>query len=316
MVAPGCLVRDAVDVDEFRHVVRPLSYRYILLPLDGSAFALAAVATARALAERFDAELVTISVSADEREAESLRRHVFESLRAIDENAATKASHVEVASDPAERISARAAELGSCLVCMSTRGRGRIAGAMIGSVARAVLQSSRAPVVVVGPHADRPSALAGRPRRRPPNWPKPLSVGGVVACVDGSPQSEAVLPVAAQWAVALAVRLSILTVAEDAASALGSDRPNRFGPTDPRRYVDTLADRWQQAAPGAVGEVVFDPIGVASGVRAPLAAKPAGLVAVTTSARSGLDRVLLGATAADIVRTSSAPALVVAQLDL
>jgi hypothetical protein len=33
----------------------------VLLPLDGSAFALAALATARALSKRFEADLVTIS---------------------------------------------------------------------------------------------------------------------------------------------------------------------------------------------------------------------------------------------------------------
>ena len=58
-------------------------------------------------------------------------------------------------------------------------------------------------------------------------------------------------------------------------------------------------------------EVVRDPVSVASGLRAHLAARPAGLVALAAHARSGLERLRLGATAADLVRTSTAPALVV-----
>ena len=87
-------------------------------------------------------------------------------------------------------------------------GRGRVAGAMIGSVARAVLQSSMAPMLAVGPQADRPPLLVGRPRRRPGSWPKPLSVRRLVACVDGSAASEAVLPVATQWAKAFEMSLT------------------------------------------------------------------------------------------------------------
>jgi nucleotide-binding universal stress UspA family protein len=300
-------------VDEVGDELAPLTFGHVLLPLDGSEFALEALPTARALCARFGAQLVTISVAADETHAAQLRRHALESLGG---DVGQDDVVVVVATDPAKVISAHAERLGSCLVCMSTRGHGRVAGTLIGSVARAVLQSSRAPMVAVGPQADLPPTMVGRPPRRPRSWPEPLSVGGVVACVDGSPQSEAVLAVAARWAAALDMRLSIVTVAEDAAATLGGERPNRFGPPNPRQYVEQLADRWREAVAGTAGKVVFDPIGVASGLQAHLAAQPAALVAVTTHARTGLDRIRLGATAADIVRTSSAPTLVVPLPDL
>jgi nucleotide-binding universal stress UspA family protein len=47
--------------------VTPLSFDHVLLPLDGSSFAAAALPTARALADHFDAELVTISVASTQR---------------------------------------------------------------------------------------------------------------------------------------------------------------------------------------------------------------------------------------------------------
>ena len=94
--------------------------------------------------------------------------------------------HIVVGDDPAGAIDGRAREFGSCVVCMSTRGRGRVAGTMVGSVARAELAQSQSPVVLVGPQADRPPSLVGRPqRRRPSNWPAPLSVKRLVACVEG-----------------------------------------------------------------------------------------------------------------------------------
>ena len=302
------MARHAGVVNEASADPTPLSFQHVLLPLDGSQFALAAMPTARAAAARFGAVVNTISVAGDERDADRLRRHAVEALGGTaDEDRA----HVVVAKDPASVIRDRADELGSCLVCMSTRGRGRVVGTLIGSVARATLLLANRPLIVVGPSADRPGVMVGRPRRRPSSWPEPLSGGGVIACVDGSDTSEAVLPVAAQWAAALRSGLTILTVADEAATAPSGERPNRFGPADPKGYVDDLAARWRNHVPDAAGEVVYDPLEVASGIGARVARQPAALVAVTTHARTGFDRLRLGATAADIVRVSTAPTLVV-----
>jgi nucleotide-binding universal stress UspA family protein len=56
---------------------------------------------------------------------------------------------------------------------------------------------------------------------------------------------------------------------------------------------------------------MYDPISPADGLSTYLDQHPAGLLAVTTHARTGLRRVLLGADAAKIVHASTAPALVV-----
>ncbi len=302
--------RDAGAVDQVGGdwVVAPLNAAHVLLPLDGSSFALAALRTARALSRRLGARLVTISVAPDEREADRLQRHVGDALggrSGVDDAA------VAVSSDPAEAIARRSEELAPSVVCMSTRGRGRVTGAVLGSVARSVVRSSRSPVVVVGPNADRPGSLVGRPPRPPRDWAEPLSGSNVIACVDGSPHSEEILPAAARWAVALDMGLRILTVAEDAPADVGGDRPNRFGPRHPQQYVDGLAEQWRERVPSCVGEVVLDPLSVASGLRSHPAAGPGNLIVLGTQARTGLDRVRLGSTAADILRTSAAPALVV-----
>jgi nucleotide-binding universal stress UspA family protein len=78
-------------------------------------------------------------------------------------------------------------------------------------VARSLLQRSAEPLIALGPAADNPG-WSPRPR----GWPEPLSVPRLVACVDGSATSEQILPLAAAWAAALDMSLTIITVIEDA----------------------------------------------------------------------------------------------------
>jgi hypothetical protein len=51
-----------------------------------------------------------------------------------------------------------------------------------------------------------------------------------VACLDGSTAAETVLPVAAGWAAALDMPLTVLTVSEEASIDVGGARPNKLGP--------------------------------------------------------------------------------------
>ena len=96
--------------------------------------------------------------------------------------------------------------------------------------------------------------------------------------------------------------LTILTVVADESASAGRG--------DDERYIEHLVEEWRHHVPDTDGEVVHDPIGPANGVRLHLEQRPAGLVALTTSARSGMQRLKLGAEAAGIVRASVAPCLV------
>lgn len=88
------------------------------------------------------------------------------------------------------------------------------------------------------------------------------------------------------------------------------DKSRYGGQADAEGYIGELVQPWRAHVPDADGEVVRDPISAAAGVRAHLDQRPAGLVALTTHARSGVERVLLGAAAASIVHASVAPCLV------
>jgi nucleotide-binding universal stress UspA family protein len=279
-----------------------VSYARILVPLDGSDLALAAIPTARALARHFGAELHAISVARDAADVDRLHS---KSMAALELDHGDDRAAVVVGGKPDEMIARRASELESCLVCLSTRARGRLGGAVFGSIARSLLRDTGGAIVALGPLADRPGWLP-----RPAIWPEPLSVPRIVACVDGTAASENVLPTASGWARALGMSLTIVTSIDDAPWPTRSEHRRYGSESNPERYLERLVNRWS-ATCAVDGQIITDPISPASGIRDHLAKSPASLVAVSTHARSGLSRVLHGANAASIVRASTAPCLVV-----
>lgn len=286
----------------------PVAYRHVLVPLDGSAHGAHALPTARALADRFGAELHTISVAKNDAEADRMCQQVHEFGGTDLESRA----QVAIAADPVDGIQRRFEQLESPLLCMATHGRGRAVGSFVGSVARSLLERSGAPIVVVGPFAERPPVFVSR--KSPAPLPTPLSVPRLIACVDGSASSEAVLPVAAAWSATLGMALTILAVADPVLPPMdgGYSWNRRYGPDgDADIYVGSLVVEWKVHAPQVTGEVVYDPIGPSSGVKAYLDRCPAGLLAVTTHARQGWRRLLFGAGAAGIVRVADVPTLIV-----
>jgi len=285
-----------------------VNYRHVLVPLDGSALGAHALRTARALAQRFGAELHTISVAKDDAEADRMREHALQELGGPNVRSRVQ---VVVGSEPVDGIECRYEQLGSTVLCMATHGRGRAVGSLVGSVARSLFERSRDPIVAVGPFAERPPEFVSR--KYPAPLPVPLSVASLVACVDGSASSEAVLPAAAAWSTTFGMALTILTVADPALPPLeeGDAWKRRFGPDgNAERYVAGLVDTWKDTV-HAKGEVVYDPIGPSSGVKAYLDGQRAGLLAVTTHARQGWRRLRFGAGAAGIVRVSDVPTLIV-----
>lgn len=274
-----------------------LSYERVLVPLDGSQFARAAMWSARALAERLGAELHTVSVAGSDDEVDELRHHAADALGVAPDDPRV---HVRTDDDVASAIARCADDLHPCVICMSTHGRGRLAGAIMGSVARSLLADARAPLVVVG--------------RLQSGSVAPLSVPRLVACVDGSAPSERLAETAGRWADALDMSLTLLTVAEPMPAPVrtGAKWHRRHGPDeDADDYVRRLQARHATVARQVDAAVHYDPISPAEGVRDFLQERPAGLLAVTTHARSGLGRLALGADAAAIVSQSTVPVLVV-----
>ena len=291
-------------MNDVTHRAPAPAYRTILVGLDGSQFAAGAVATARALAARLDAPIHAVSVVRSELDRERARA---DAARALDTQPDDPRIHVEVDADVAGAVHRRAEALDACLLCLATHGRGRIPGTFIGSTARDILERAREPVVVAGPFVVQPDTEDRTAIR-------PLGADHLVACVDGTHDSELGLPIAAAWADALGMKLSLVTVAEPCPPPVRIGAPWRrhHGPNeDADEYVRRLGEQWALTAPGVDAAVVYDPIGPASGMKDYLAAHPAGLVAVTTHLRDPFRHLVFGSGAASIVHTSTAPALVI-----
>ena len=99
--------------------------------------------------------LVAAGVS-PQRMAEEMERQAEGHLRRVTATLPRELSVTTILrhGDPAEEILALVREQPIDLVCMGARGRGRVSGALLGSVSSAVLHHSPVPVVVLHPAED------------------------------------------------------------------------------------------------------------------------------------------------------------------
>jgi nucleotide-binding universal stress UspA family protein len=264
--------------------------RAFVVPLDGSSFAERAVSAARHFALRLGATVHLLGVTSSAPEAEARMAE----LRSLAGDGVSW--EVTTDDDVAATIEAARSRQAPALVCMATHGRGRSA-AFLGSVAAAVLRGSHMPIVLVGPKAGV-DALGTR----------------LVACVDGTLESESVLPVAVAWAGALGLTTSVVTVAEPVPESIRhlGHYDRMHGPeVDADAYMADLVSRWRATGVPIEGTAVYDPVRVAGGVRRLLTDEHAALVVLGTRARSGLARFVLGSVAAAVVHESPVPVLVV-----
>lgn len=175
------------------------------------------------------------------------------------------------------------------LVCMSSHGRGGAARAVLGSVAEALLRTIDRPTLVVGPRVTDDPLLRGR----------------IVACVDGSPESERTLVPAQRWAAALDLPLWLAEVGEPGVPAewiTGSD-------VSEAGHVAALARRlghvegWDVLHDRHPARALTD---MAAGHQWPTA-----LLVLATHGRTGWDRLRLGSVTAATVHEATRPVLVV-----
>lgn len=275
-----------------------LPVRALIVPLDGSTLSAGAARAASWLAPRLDAAVHLVSVAAGQEEADRLRRQ-FDAVAEIAPDASREvvvADGAATVEEVALAILQSATDAGG-IVCMASHGLGRSA-VVLGSVATEITTRADRPVVIVGP--------AFSPATRPVDAP-------VVACVDGTPASEQVIPIALEWAGALGVALSVVTVAEPIPAPLpGRSWRRMHGPDEEADgYMDALLERHRGGGVAVDGIVVYESVSVARGLADHLALHPASVVAVATHARRGVPRFVRGSAAADIVRQVRIPVLAV-----
>lgn len=257
----------------------------ILVPLDGSHAAERALAPALDLVRRTGVPLRVLSrVLPDEKE------ELVEYLAGITDRYAgiTDIETLVVDRDSIPDAIAEGIDLDT-LVCMSSHGRSGLARAMIGSIAEALLRTIFQPALVVGPHVTDGATFTGR----------------VVACIDGSRESERTVEPARRWAEMLDLPLWLLEVADPEAAVQSA----AAGDTLETAQVARLAHR--------VGGIEgWDVLHNADPARALVdmarsSTEATGLLVLATHGRTGWDRVRLGSVTAATVRDAPVPVLVV-----
>ena len=265
-------------------------YRHVVVPLDGSERAKVAMGPAADLAWRCDADLVVVhSVDVlDEPLSEATLRERADSL-GLDE--------VEVVIDDrrpaAEAVAAVVDARGDAVVCMATHGHGATER-VVGTVAEAVLRRTAAPALLVGPRYE------GGHR---------LGAGPVIACIDGSRLSEAVVPLAARWATLVDAGLWVVSVVDPAGVAAAA-RAAPGGDLDEASHVHRMADAARPIVEGRVDWEVLHGRHPAAELLEFAEHHPGALLAVATHGRSGLSRVAMGSVAMSVVHGAREPVLV------
>lgn len=287
----------------------------ILVPLDGSELAEGAIAYAVALAKALGEHVVLMTawegteseLGANfpamaleiEQKASSYYNTYLEGIRARVGTGIVTETKV-VAGDAAEQILQVADDLKARLLVIATHGRSGIGRWLYGSTAGRLLRASKVPIVAVGPHALEKSTAE-------------VSMSHVMVPLDGSPLSEAALPVARTLAAALKGRLTLVRAVRWAVQTYPYSLPDAYIPQVDEE-LEAGAKAYLREQEAQVTEVPVDAFvvrgAIADGLIDLIEKQAVDLVVMTTHARGGFLRAALGSTA-DRMLQGPAPVLLV-----
>lgn len=296
-------------------------FRKVMIAVDGSAFSEQALGWAYLIGRAASAELhlvmvhegrppgergflfISEHVDAQQREAEE------EYLAALVERA-SRDSGLRVQSSlltgtPASALTDAAARHGMDLLILSTHGRGGVNRLWLGSVADQVVRRARLPVLLVRPDEGGPQV---DPRMR-----------RVLAAVDGSAPSEAVLHQSAALCALTGAECTIMRVVVPPTHIITSRIPDTAAlvrqrteeaAAEAEEYLREIGGRghWQPTATRT--EVVIGNDAATAILRC-AAAEDADVIAVGTSGHGGAARMILGSVADKVIRGSHRAVLVI-----
>jgi nucleotide-binding universal stress UspA family protein len=289
-------------------------YERILVPLDGSGLAEVALPYAEELAGRLGSgvALIHVSESADvsqdyihqfylqkigEATKEGAERTLGKSVaKAIKVEAAVLVGH------PGEEIVDYADKEDISLIVMATHGRSGIRRWALGSVADKVVRSTKRPVLLIRAKGARPDVR------------EKGTVNKVLVPLDGSEESEAVIPYIEELASKLEAEVVLLHILAPDYVIYPAERVwQRESLRAPAKdYVDKVAAQLKRkgiAAKTELAEVMAST--VAEGIIKVADEIAADVVAMSTHGRSGVGRWVFGSVADRVLRGGNTPILLV-----
>ncbi|HZQ97794.1 MAG TPA: universal stress protein [Chloroflexota bacterium] len=297
----------------------------LLVPLDGSPLAEAALPVAERLAKALDATLVLLHVV--ERKAPATvhgHRHLTEQSGAqayLEETAAAlrhRGVKVEVhvhdvpEPDVAQSIASHGDDERADLIVLCTHGFGGVRDFVFGSIAQQVLQRGTTPVLLVRV-----------PRRGEPA--REFAPRTILVALDATADAEAALAPAAALAKALGAKLRLAMVVATQATMRGDRAPAAMlMPSAARAILDAeeeRADAYLEGlaqpieAAGARVETEVRRGDAASELASGAAAEDVGLIVAATHGRAGLQAIWAGSTVARLLKRTTAPILLLRTVD-
>ena len=294
-------------------------YERILVPLDGSEIAQIALPYAEKLVKTLGSQLILIYVNESDEDryhhmhqfylqqmAEAVKRDAerFEDRQGV---GTIKVESVMMAGDPAEEIVEYAHKQDVGLIIMSTHGRSGIKRWAMGSVADKVLRAAKQPIALIRAKVARPDMFGER-----------NILSKILVALDGSKESEAVIPYIEELASKLQADVILLQVIAPDYHIYAAGGPEygvyaeqqiesmkKFA----RDYLEEIVSRLKQSEVTAKAEIV---LGTAAETIINYADQTnASLVALTTHGRSGVSRWAIGSVAERVLRAGNTPLLLV-----
>ncbi len=282
----------------------------VVVPLDGSIYAEHAIPAALGIARQTDACLELLRVRPRRSIKEDMESRPFTDpgppsveRRYLEEIASRLQGTVPVAvkvlrGDPAEAIVIRAAEVNASLIVMCTHARGSGGRMILGSVADGVVRSAAVPVMLIKP----PPTEVTLPSER--GFPR------ILVPLDGSTHSEQILPLLARTLGTRDAAFTLLRVVHPEAALVPTHADSRSSrrDQDPARELEELAGWLSERGAVARTEVIADR-DAAAVILGEAEGTGARLIAMTTRARRGPSRIVLGSVADEVLRGAPCPVL-------
>jgi nucleotide-binding universal stress UspA family protein len=315
-------------------------FKHLLVPLDGSALAEAALPAASYLAQTMGASATLIHIiEADAPQEIHGERHLSEPgeaytylegvARAFPPGLSVECHvHTLPASDVARGIVEHVDEFAPDLIVMCTHGSGGLLGLVVGSIAQQVIALGKTPVLLVHPGGHSPSRVATE-ETTAGTAPSPGGGGGsawgplrrLLVPLDGNPDHEQGISVAAGMAAACGAGLYLLRAVHTSGSLTWQSAATaRMLPSMTHAYLDLAQEeavaylRRRIAGLEGSGLVVAAEVqrGNPADVIVKMATKvQADLIVLSTHGRSQMDAFWSGSVTPKVAGRTNVPLLLV-----
>ncbi len=290
-------------------------YKQIVVPLDGSTFAEAALPLASSLSRKTRAALHFVSVvepipafAYEEWEAaarewsEDYLENVADRVRG---EAGGEVSTALRSGQVVETLLTEASAKHADLIVMATHGRGALSRAWLGSVADAIMRQAKMPVLFVRPSDEKAQAIA------------PADVETILIPLDGSDLSEQALEHATELGEIFGSAYHLTRVVAYPLDIASPYLPytvqmNQNILVDAKasaaEYLEERADRMRRRGLRVTTSVAVD-AQAGHGILSEAEAVGCDLIAMATHGRSGVGRLVLGSAADKVLRGTQVPLL-------